>query len=636
MASVFISYDHDDAVKAAALAAALKRNDHTVWMDRQIEGGAQFGDEIEHALEGADVVVVLWSERSVKSAWVRDEAATARDSGKLIPLSIDGANPPMGFRQYQAIDLTGWRGTGRISRLPELLSAIARVISANVGAPSPLEKPVSRPSINRRYLLSGFLLAILVTASVFVSWNFRSQTHVPVVAVVAAETSRASQSLASDLFVRLGRLRAVNTDAMDIIDGRASRDADYSLRVSTSSDGRQVEASAALLGRDSTLLWSKNFERTVKEQGDLKQQLALTAARVLECANGPSAEGHKLDYKTLKLYLNGCATLSELADRDFRDLVPVFREVTRRAPQFAGGWAKLIETEAYVMGWETISRNSPEGQVLRTDIAKARMLNPRMAEAYWAEYILAPDDLGQNAAVLERATRDNPNSALILQAYSPFLRRVGRIEESVQNEKRAAELNPLSPDAASGYVLALAYAGRPDVALQELEKAERLSPGTHSLAAVRFRYDLRFGNPKEALQMLRSSADPDDAGFESYLLARINPTSENVDRAIADARAPLGRSPRAVGFLIQALAEFGRDSEVYLLIDQLSGETAAYSTETLFRPALRRFRQDPRFMSVAKTLGLLQYWKTTGKWPDFCSETDLPYSCEKEAAKLVT
>jgi hypothetical protein len=39
-------------------------------------------------------------------------------------------------------------------------------------------------------------------------------------------------------------------------------------------------------------------------------------------------------------------------------------------------------------------------------------------------------------------------------------------------------------------------------------------------------------------------------------------------------------------------------------------------------------------MRVAQHLGLLAHWRNSGKWPDFCSEPDLPYDCKAEAAKL--
>ncbi len=53
----------------------------------------------------------------------------------------------------------------------------------------------------------------------------------------------------------------------------------------------------------------------------------------------------------------------------------------------------------------------------------------------------------------------------------------------------------------------------------------------------------------------------------------------------------------------------------------------------MFRPAFDSFRRDPRFMYVANRIGLVAYWRSSGKWPDFCSDPDLPYDCKAEAAK---
>ena len=82
MASVFLSYDREDLDRARSIAVTLEKAGHSVWWDRHIRGGAQYSKEIENALKRADAVIVLWSEHSVESPWVRDEAATGRDSAK--------------------------------------------------------------------------------------------------------------------------------------------------------------------------------------------------------------------------------------------------------------------------------------------------------------------------------------------------------------------------------------------------------------------------------------------------------------------------------------------------------------------------------------------------------------------------
>ena len=53
----------------------------------------------------------------------------------------------------------------------------------------------------------------------------------------------------------------------------------------------------------------------------------------------------------------------------------------------------------------------------------------------------------------------------------------------------------------------------------------------------------------------------------------------------------------------------------------------------LFWPNLANFRRDPRFMTLAAEVGLVDYWQKSGKWPDFCGDTGMPYDCRKEAGK---
>ena len=108
MADVFISYASDDRARVEPLAQALEGTGYSVWWDSHIRGGARFSQEIERETQTAKVVVVVWTEASIKSHWVADEAVYARDADKMIPLSLDGVQPPMGFRQLQPIECADW------------------------------------------------------------------------------------------------------------------------------------------------------------------------------------------------------------------------------------------------------------------------------------------------------------------------------------------------------------------------------------------------------------------------------------------------------------------------------------------------------------------------------------------------
>jgi len=56
----------------------------------------------------------------------------------------------------------------------------------------------------------------------------------------------------------------------------------------------------------------------------------------------------------------------------------------------------------------------------------------------------------------------------------------------------------------------------------------------------------------------------------------------------------------------------------------------------LFYSLTEPMRRDRRFMQLAARIGLVGYWRSSGKWPDFCSDPGLPYNCQAEARALAS
>ena len=173
--NIFLSYDHRDAELARPIASALEKAGHDVWWDRHIRGGSQFAKEIERALAEADVVVVVWSERSIESPWVRDEAEAARDSGRLVPVRIDQSRPPLGFRQFQAIDFSGTKGKGRASQIQALLHALDHHRPTNASQtqhrPARHDRENDSRRLTRRSALTGIAVVAALGAGGFWAWR---------------------------------------------------------------------------------------------------------------------------------------------------------------------------------------------------------------------------------------------------------------------------------------------------------------------------------------------------------------------------------------------------------------------------------------------------------------------------------
>lgn len=146
MAQVFISYAAEDRERARTLAGALEARGWSVWWDRSIPPGMSFDEVIEAELSAAQCVVVLWSAASVRSRWVKAEAAEADARGLLVPVLIEPCTLPLGFRQIHAADLTGWRGEPSDPGLETFAAAVARCVAA---APAGASAPGARPRLLR-------------------------------------------------------------------------------------------------------------------------------------------------------------------------------------------------------------------------------------------------------------------------------------------------------------------------------------------------------------------------------------------------------------------------------------------------------------------------------------------------------
>jgi uncharacterized membrane protein YhaH (DUF805 family) len=142
MADVFISYAREDHSRAEQMARALTAMGLECFWDLEIPPGQTWSDYIEGKLDAARVVVVLWSQHSTRSQWVREEARMGRDKSKLIPAIIDGSPSPLGFGEVQAADLTSWRGEPSHPQWTRFANA---VFSAARGAP-PQAAPQPAPS----------------------------------------------------------------------------------------------------------------------------------------------------------------------------------------------------------------------------------------------------------------------------------------------------------------------------------------------------------------------------------------------------------------------------------------------------------------------------------------------------------
>ena len=128
MADIFISYARENREVAATLANALEAQGWSVWWDTRLSGGEAFDEVIEAELDKAKCVIVLWSEASVKSRWVKTEAMEGLEREVLCPMLIENIKPPLAFRLIHTTSLVDYLENGDELSSPLLLRDLSRVL----------------------------------------------------------------------------------------------------------------------------------------------------------------------------------------------------------------------------------------------------------------------------------------------------------------------------------------------------------------------------------------------------------------------------------------------------------------------------------------------------------------------------
>lgn len=307
---LFVSYSRIDLPRARPVIDLLERAGFDAWWDGRLEGGENYLQTTEAALESAAAVVVLWSATSVNSNWVRDEAQRGRERGCLVPLTIDGTMAPLGFRQLQLLDVSGWDGSPGSAEAERILIAVR----ARLGDGSPVPAPVlPRPdrtqtspspsltggfSLSRRGIMAGGL-GTAGAAGLLGAWQFglfgspASATTSMVVLPFANETGDPDKKYFSDglarelrtVLARNPKLKVAAPTSSSAIEG----DDDFAigrklgvghiLRGSVQRDTARVRVSTELVAIDGGLVrWAETYDRALEDVFAVQSEIAETVA----------------------------------------------------------------------------------------------------------------------------------------------------------------------------------------------------------------------------------------------------------------------------------------------------------------------------------------------------------------------
>ena len=624
--TIFLSYAHADKAKAQRIAAALEGSGYTVWWDALIEGGSRFAKSIDDALDKADAVVVLWSKNSIDSDWVKDEASHARDRQRLVPISLDGSHPPLGFRQYQMIDLSHWRGKADAQQM----EAVRRAIATAVGQ-SPAPRQTQRSSVNRRSVLIGGGAATAAAAGGAIAWQaglfdgssaaarsiavlpFKNLSGDPAQAFLSdglTEEIRSTLSRNAALMVLAGTTSAVAIK--DGLDAKALSDklgVGYLLDGSVQRAGDRVRVSTNLTnGRTGFSEWSQSVDRKLDDIFAFQSEIATSVSSALSArmaADAPSLGGTR-NAKAYEAYLRGKALYNlaknEETDREAR---ANFEVAVAADPDFALAHAALSRVLASLASQSaTASELKPLYSAAVEQAERAIKLAPKLADAHlalgYAKFAGFLDVRGAKPSY-DHAYEYGRGDADIILLYALYAVRARRFAEARDAIQRAAALDPLNPRThrAAGLI---AYSSRRYAdAVAAYRRALQLNPEISNANAFMGNALMQLNKLPEARAAVASEKSD---MFRLTSLAILEHREGNLaaaQKALDDLVAKLGDA--AVYQQAEVMAQFGKGAEAVNLLQRARSVGDAGLTAIATDPMLDPIARDPNFVQLVKELG---------------------------------
>ena len=496
--TVFLSYAREDQAQAAQLAKALGDSGFDVWWDTLIHSGAEFSRTIEAALEKCDAVVVAWSRASVRSDWVLDEASRARDLRKLVPLSLDGTAPPLGFRQYHFVDLSHWQGDPKAGGMIELIRGITAA-GSQAGADSVAAAPARTQSrgLSRRSLAALGLATAGAGIAGALAWQrgwfsgpAASRNSVAVLPFVnlsknpdqdyfsdgLSEELRATLARNLKLLVMAqassSRFRARRDDAVTIA---AKLGVAFLLDGSVRRAGEVVRVTVDLIdGETGFSRWSRTFERKLQDIFAVQSEIADTVARALTAEvdagavkvsqEAPAVSGGTTNVEAYDAYLRGRALYDLSSDEaSERAALARFDAAIAADPGYAAAHAARARSlTAIANQYGKVAELVGLYDAAIVSARRAIALAPQMAEGHSTlGFTLFQGRLDARAArePFERSRRLGAGEATVLARYAQYSARTGRSREASDAMQRALVLDKLNPliHRAAG---SIAYAAR--------------------------------------------------------------------------------------------------------------------------------------------------------------------------------
>jgi len=377
LSDIFISYSRDDRVDAQRFADALETAGYSVWWDKALHAGDSFDIRIEAAIRAAKAIIVLWSENSVASRWVRAEATLADRLKTLVPVRIRVCELPIMFELTHTAELSDWEGSTEDEGWQAFLADVQQITARRSEPLAPITpEKQSAPAVSTKP-------SILILPFVNMSGD--------------PDQEYFSDGVSEDIITDLGKVAALSVVSRRTAfsykgktlsaDAAKALNVSYILEGSVRKSGDRVRITAQLLDASSDAqIWAERFDRTLDDifaiqdeiseaiVSALKVKLAPEERRAIEQKATTNAEAYELFVMARQFSRSGSERMQPIIER-------LCEKVVELDPNFAAAWALKAFVQAE-MKQRDVHRPDSDGGFEAAERAIA--LDPDLAEGHAA------------------------------------------------------------------------------------------------------------------------------------------------------------------------------------------------------------------------------------------------------------
>ncbi len=409
---------------------------------------------------------------------------------------------------------------------------------------------------------------------------------------------------------------------------------DHVLEGSVRKSGNTVRITAQLIDvRSDRHLWSESYDRELEDIFAIQDEIARNIVEALKVALGTEEEQAIADagrptenLEAYELYLRGRYFWQRRGEANIRQAIGYLNEAIELDPGFARAWSGLAAAYTTL----PVYSNEPYDELtpLAVDAARQALeLDDALAEAYAviADASRIAREWSEAEEYYKRAIASEPKDSTSHLWYAEHLAETGRTRESLEQALISYRLDPLNPGTNSNLTFI-------NLQLGDFENTIR-----HGRAAVDLGHP--FGLVGQAQAYLRQGEY--DRAIEYF--QQFEEALDLQDRFAVDFVEALQDPDKRPGF-VEYLTQLGDTVPLqvrvgnFAALDQIDAAyEAAYSQVNvydgnmwifLWGQQMPSFRADPRFEDLVTQIGLADFWRTSGKWPDKCQPVDDRIICD--------